>query len=152
MTTPRPYIHDTLEREYAHGRVSLPGYGAAKIYQRILETAEDRSPGPMLPADAPHAHVLEVANELAREMTDRQMAIEHRKLVAENMGDAARLLNSVLVGGMTFREIAAGQGLRSKWAVNRVSRSFSRACDALAALYESRHADKLQSRVAVNNE
>jgi hypothetical protein len=150
--TPRPYVHDTLEREYAHGRISLPGYGAAKIYQRILEASEGRSPGPMLARDAPHEHVLETANDLAREMTDRQMALEHKALVASNLGDGARLLNAVLLDGATFSEIAAEAGLRSKWAINRVAHQFIRACDALAGLYESRHAERLLSRDATNNE
>jgi hypothetical protein len=133
----RRYAFDPLEREYSYRRLSGIAYATANIYRSILEQAADRSVS--RPATEYHTTLFLKDAALVGAITNRELAIEHRKFVRSQLGaDARRILELLLLGKASFATIAAARGYAGDWGRKKIGRDFREACEDLARVYTAR--------------
>ena len=139
-----------LERERRDGRLGIAEYGAARIFRSILERLE---PSSLVSLPGEDAASRFSNHDIISAMTDADMAREHKRMVAAEIGtDDALILEHVLVDDLTFREIAEarGYGINPR-GVARAGDEFRRACHDLALFYGSQKAESLKSRQEDNH-
>jgi hypothetical protein len=122
---------DTLEREYAFGRISTAAYQAGRAFERILEAARGRRSRGVAFERSCGAGSQELQILRRVEIAERaiQIQAEVRSIIGEH---DERLLRAILGDGLTFEKIAAGEGCQGKRARARVAARFREALRVLA--------------------
>lgn len=120
---------DTLEREYAYGRISREQYEAGRLFEHVLEMARIGgrvTPFERLGCTGDHEGMIAGAVDRAA------AAVEFEADVRSACGQrGALILRAVLGDGHTFAQIAAAEGLRGKRGPAVIAREFREALTTL---------------------
>ncbi|MDJ0449228.1 hypothetical protein [Methylocystis sp. JR02] len=128
---------DTLEREYAYGRISTPAYQVGVIYRETIESSCGRLRHPTTFELSGGRGSQELLIIRRMEIAERAVAIQEEVRSAIGETDE-QLLRAVLGDGLTFGEIARLEGRHGKRAMARIATRFREALQALATDWRQR--------------
>lgn len=127
---------DTLEREYAYGRISREQYEAGRLFEHLLEAA--RIGGGSMSLERVGGggdHEATIANAIDRATAAVDFEAEVRSACGLR---GALVLRAILGDGQTFTQIAAAEGLGAKRGPSVIAREFREVLAVLAKHLERR--------------